>query len=798
MSESWSFETKQVHAGATPDPTTGARATPIYQTTSLRVPRHRARRRPVRARRARQHLHADHEPDPGRARAARRRARGRASARSRSPPGRPPQTLALLNLAESGRPHRRPRASLYGGTYNLLHYTFPKLGIEVTFVDDPDDLDAWRAAIRPNTKLFFAETLGNPKGNVLDFEGVADVAHEAGVPLIIDNTVATPYLLRPLEHGADIVVHSATKFLGGHGTSIGGVIVDGGTFDYGRAADRFPGFTEPDPSYHGLRLLAEALGPRVRTSSRCGCSCCATSARRSRRSTRSCSSRASRRCRCAWSGTSQNAQARRGVAGGAATRWSRCTTPGLPSSPWHARASRSTCPSGAGAVVAFELQGGVEAGKRFVDALELFSHLANIGDVRSLVDPPAPAPRTASSSGEEQLATGVTPGLVRLSVGHREHRRHPRRPRRRASAPPRRLGDPDRDGAPSRHRRVAGGRPAGPPAVRDGWPSRCRSRPAASCPAVTVAYETWGTLDARRAPTRCSCCTRSPATATSPGPPAPGHPTAGLVGRPWSGPGARSTPTAASSSRPTCSAAARAPPGRRRPRRTGGRGAAASRSSRSATRCAAEAALADALGIDAVGVRRRRLDGRDAGARVGGDRARPGRRGCSSWPARRRRRRSRSRWCAPQLRGDPRRPATGAAATTTTPPPGQGPHVGLGIARRIGAPDLPQRVRARAAVRPRAAGRRGPGRAAAATRSSPTSTTTPTSWCAGSTRRTYVRLTETMNAHDVGRGRGGVPPALARVTARTLVAGVVLRPAVPAGAAGGAGRRASPARASSR
>jgi O-acetylhomoserine (thiol)-lyase len=160
------------------------------------------------------------------------------------------ETIALLNLAENGG-HIVSSASLYGGTYNLFHYTLPKLGIETTFVQDPDDLAEWAAAIRPNTKAFYAETLGNPRGDVLNFEGVSRVAHENKIPLVVDNTLATPYLTRPFEHGADVVVHSATKFIGGHGTSIGGVIVDGGKFDY-EGSGRFPGFTEPDPSYHGL------------------------------------------------------------------------------------------------------------------------------------------------------------------------------------------------------------------------------------------------------------------------------------------------------------------------------------------------------------------------------------------------------------------------------------------------------------------------------------------------------------------------------------------------------------------
>ena len=237
---------------------------PIYQTTSyeFRDTEHAAE--PVRPRRDRQRLHPHHEPDAGGARGP-RRTRSRAAAprpsgcpaRSPSASGQAAETLAILNLAEAGD-HIVSSPSLYGGTYNLFHYTLPKLGIEVTFVDDPDDLEQWRAADPGRTRrLFFGETLANPKNDVFDIEGVGKVAHEDGIPLIVDNTVPTPYLIRPIEWGADIVVHSLTKFIGGHGTSIGGSIIDGGTFD-SRRQGRFPDFTEPDPSYHGLRVLAGA------------------------------------------------------------------------------------------------------------------------------------------------------------------------------------------------------------------------------------------------------------------------------------------------------------------------------------------------------------------------------------------------------------------------------------------------------------------------------------------------------------------------------------------------------------
>ncbi|MFF0777817.1 bifunctional o-acetylhomoserine/o-acetylserine sulfhydrylase [Streptomyces sp. NPDC003720] len=406
----WSFETKQIHAGAAPDPTTGARATPIYQTTSFvfRNTQHAA------------DLFSLAEPgniytrihNPTQDVFEQRIAalEGGVAAVALSS-GQAAETLAILTLAGSGD-HIVSATSLYGGTYNLFRHTLPKLGIEVSFVDDPDDFNAWRAAIRPNTKALFAETLGNPRGNVLDVRAVADVAHAAGLPLIVDNTVPTPYLLRPIEHGADIVVHSATKFLGGHGTAIAGVVVDGGTFDFGAHAQRFPDFTEPDPSYHGLQYWP-ALGPgsfavklRVQLLRDLGPALSPHSAFLLLQGVETLSLRIERH--------SANAQAlaewleqRDEVA---AVHYA-----GLESSKWY-EAGQKYLPRGAGAVVSFELRDGVEAGKRFVDAVELFSHLANIGDVRSLIIHPAST--THSQLDEEQLAaTGTSPGLVRLSVG---------------------------------------------------------------------------------------------------------------------------------------------------------------------------------------------------------------------------------------------------------------------------------------------------------------------------------------------------------------------------------------------
>ena len=246
----WAFETRQIHAGQAPDPTTGARALPIYQTTSyqFRDTEHAA------------NLFALSEfgniytrimnPTQDAIEQKVNSLEGGVGALLLAS-GQAAETLAILNIAEAGS-HVVASPSLYGGTYNLLKHTLPRYGIDVTFVEDPTSLESWRAAVQPNTKLFYGETIANPKSEILDIEGVAAVAHEVGVPLVVDNTIATPYLLRPLEWGADIVVHSATKYLGGHGTTVAGVIVDGGTFDYTKDPERFPNYNTPDEGYHGL------------------------------------------------------------------------------------------------------------------------------------------------------------------------------------------------------------------------------------------------------------------------------------------------------------------------------------------------------------------------------------------------------------------------------------------------------------------------------------------------------------------------------------------------------------------
>ena len=257
MAINWAFETNQIHAGQVADPNTQARALPLYQTTSytFRDTNHAA------------NLFALKElgniytriMNPTQAAVEERLAalEGGVGALLVSS-GQAAETIALLNIAEVGD-HIVSSPSLYGGTYNLFHYTLPKLGITVSFVDNPDDPASWRAAVRPNTKAFFGESIANPKNDILDIEAVAAVAHEVGVPLVVDNTVATPYLIRPIEWGADVVVHSATKYIGGHGTAIGGVIIDSGRFDYGADPERFPNYNQPDPSYHGL-VYARDLG----------------------------------------------------------------------------------------------------------------------------------------------------------------------------------------------------------------------------------------------------------------------------------------------------------------------------------------------------------------------------------------------------------------------------------------------------------------------------------------------------------------------------------------------------------
>ncbi|MEX0913646.1 MAG: bifunctional o-acetylhomoserine/o-acetylserine sulfhydrylase [Demequina sp.] len=411
------FETLQIHAGQAPDESTGARALPIYQTTSFAFENtEQAANRfalaelgPIYTRignptqEAVENRIAALEGGVG----ALLVASGQAA-----------ETLAILNLAQTGD-HIVASPSLYGGTYNLFHYTLPKFGVEVSFVEDADSLDSWKAAVKPNTKAFFAESIPNPKSDVLDIEGVAKTAHDAGVPLIVDNTVATPYLVQPLAWGADIVVHSATKYMGGHGTAIGGVIVDGGTFDFGVDKDRYPGFNEPDPSYHGLTYAKDLgkdgmfgvnvsfiLKARVQLLRDVGPAISPFNAFLISQGLETLSLRIERHVENArkvahWLEARDDVQ--------------KVVWASLDSSPWKAKADKYA-PKGAGAVISFELAGGADAARAFIDGRELHSLVANIGDVRSLAIHPATTTHSQLSP-EEQVQSGVTPGQVRLAVG---------------------------------------------------------------------------------------------------------------------------------------------------------------------------------------------------------------------------------------------------------------------------------------------------------------------------------------------------------------------------------------------
>jgi len=407
----WKFETKQVHAGAAPDPVTNARATPIYQTTSY-VFNSAEHAKNLFALAEFGNIYTRIMNPTQEVVEQRVAALEGGTAALMVSSGQAAETFAVLNIAGAGD-HIVSSSSIYGGTYNLFKYTLAKLGIEVTFVENQDDADEWRRAVRPNTKLFFAETIGNPRVNVLDIELVSKVAHENNLPLIVDNTIATPYLIRPLEHGADIVIHSATKFLGGHGTVIGGIIVDGGKFEWSKNVDKFPGLTEPDPSYHGASytgVLGDAIAyiikARVQLLRDLGASIAPASAWQIIQGIETLSLRIERHVENAkkiaeWLEAHPQVES--------------VNYASLKSSPWYTNANKYA-PKGVGAIVSFEIKGGVEAGKKFVDNLTLFSHLANIGDVRSLVIHPASTTHSQLTP-EQQLTTGVTPGLVRLSVG---------------------------------------------------------------------------------------------------------------------------------------------------------------------------------------------------------------------------------------------------------------------------------------------------------------------------------------------------------------------------------------------
>lgn len=404
----FSFETLAIHAGQEIDPTTFSRAVPLYQTSSygFRDSEHAA---DLFALKEFGNIYTrlmNPTTDVFEQRIA--ALEGGAGALATAS-GQAAITFSILNIASAGD-HIVSAASIYGGTYNLFANTLPKLGIQVTFVDS-DDPETFRAAITDQTKALYAETVGNPLGNVLDIEAVAAIAHEHGIPLIVDNTFPSPYLLRPIEHGADIVVHSATKFIGGHGTSIGGVIVDSGKFDW-TAHGKFPGLTEPDPSYHGL-VYTEAVGAiayiikaRVQLMRDLGAPIAPFNSWLLLQGLETLHLRMERHSENATKVAAfleQHPQ----------VEW--VSYPGLASHPSYHLAQKYL-PKGQGAILTFGIRGGAEAGQKLIEQVKLFSHLANVGDSKSLIIHPASTTHQQLTE-EQQLAAGVSPELIRLSVG---------------------------------------------------------------------------------------------------------------------------------------------------------------------------------------------------------------------------------------------------------------------------------------------------------------------------------------------------------------------------------------------
>jgi len=402
------FRTRQLHAGYTPDPTTGSRAVPIYQTAAYNLQStERAAR--LYALQETGHIYT-RISNPTTSVFENRMAslEGGIGALETSS-GHAAQVTAILTICEAGD-HIVAPATLYGGTITQFKYSFPKLGVNVTLVD-PNDPENFRRAIQPNTKIIYGETISNPLVNVFPFEEVSAIAQEHGIPLMIDNTFATPYLCRPFEWGADIVTHSTTKFIGGHGTSIGGVVVDGGKFNWSKSG-KFKNFTEPDPSYHNV-IYAEDFGPAAFISkARAGIL----------RDFGTCQQpiaswlfiqgleTLSLRMDC----HTQNAQqAAEFLESHPKVKW--VTYSGLPNHPDHEKAKKYL-PKGSGAMLGFGVQGGKEAGARFIDHLQLFSHVANLGDVKSLAIHPASTTHSQLTE-EEQLAAGVSPDFIRLSIG---------------------------------------------------------------------------------------------------------------------------------------------------------------------------------------------------------------------------------------------------------------------------------------------------------------------------------------------------------------------------------------------
>ena len=406
-SRPYGFTTRQIHAGHAPDPSTGADIVPIYQTTAFafRDTDHAAR---LYSLQETGHIYSRlTNPTTQAFEQCIANLEGGSGAIATSS-GQAAQTMAILALCQAGD-HIVSASTLYGGTYNQFAFTFPRLGIEVTFVD-PDDPRAFFRAIRQNTKLLYGETLGNPRVNVFPFEEVAAIARESHLPLVIDSTFATPYLCRPFEWGANVIIHSTTKFIGGHGTSIGGVVVDGGNFDWA-GSGRFPSFTQPDPGYH--EIVYADLGPaafvtkaRAQILSNLGACAAPFNSWLFLQGLETLSLRMDRHV--------HNAQlVAEFLQNHPKVSW--VTYPGLANHPDHARAEKYL-PKGPGAILGFGVKGGREAGAAFINHLKLISHLANVGDAKSLAIHPASTTHSQLSP-EAQQRAGVTPDFVRLSIG---------------------------------------------------------------------------------------------------------------------------------------------------------------------------------------------------------------------------------------------------------------------------------------------------------------------------------------------------------------------------------------------
>jgi O-acetylhomoserine (thiol)-lyase len=408
-SSKWSFETKQIHSGQeTPDPATDARAVPIYQTTSYVFPSSQSAADRFGLTEAGNIYTRIMNPTSDVFEKRIAALEGGAAALAVAS-GAAAVTYAIQNIARSGD-HIITDKFIYGGTYNLFSNTLDDLGIKTSFVD-ASDLAAIKAAIQPNTKLIFIETIGNPNATIVDIQDIAEIAHQAGIPLIVDNTFATPYLVRPLEYGADIVVHSATKFIGGHGTSIGGVIVDGGSFDWAQN-DKFPGLSAPNPSYHGV-VFTEAVGAiayiikaRVTLLRDTGAALAPLNAFLFLQGLETLSLRVERHVENTLAVVNYLAKH---------PKVKKLNHPSLPDHRDHQRYQKYF-PNGGATIFTFELDGSSEQARLFTEKLELFSLLANVADVKSLVIHPTSTTHSQLSA-EELLDAGITPTTIRLSIG---------------------------------------------------------------------------------------------------------------------------------------------------------------------------------------------------------------------------------------------------------------------------------------------------------------------------------------------------------------------------------------------